>query len=594
MASNPVAYTEHQQSDKQAMPGSFYWNHSNSDLLRIESIDGESFRMQHKWGEKWSHYGTYTAAELAKKCVFVGNSEADAEAYFERAKSILETGEGLNMITALQMHEEPSSELMQQGDRVRALEKRALDIAEKSMVIQLQMKVAMQIKEAEMKAMMQAANAEIDKVFKYVEKVQKIIRSLELYAGVNEEMVQISEGGAADEKMPLVIRQAVVFMDEEVGQWREGGFDYSNVEDFDEWLKTPANLIRVAPEQKCIVAFRPRRREKDYGDDKWKSEKNIWNKQTYFLIRNGGNLYRIFTENLQLGTKVFLSPSDLQKTADAGLTENEKDLFTRQALFIQGLIDRSEVFNPHPEGINIFNPETYQGWLQLVYDMDGVLTDGRLAWKDWKAQVNSALGAGSRVIIASGWLGDHWKDRQWTMNERCKRYYSSDYNLPSSPDGGGLFIAEQGFDMHGRYRESWPLSFRYAPGGEGWSWSGYYERKNKITFGFDPASDQVLNYDGISLDDVEYYLNDRVQRQHYANMLPLLERIRVERLAEIEQEKDFVALIAHQNGVDEQTVWALVEWWKTKNKWKRPIRNDDTLALRMISKRLGQKHQTAL
>jgi len=37
---------------------------------------------------------------------------------------------------------------------------------------------------------------------------------------------------------------------------------------------------------------------------------------------------------------------------------------------------------------------------------------------------------------------------------------------------------------------------------------------------------------------------------------------------------------------DEKSVWEAVEWWKYKNKWKRPIEQNDAKALRMIEKRL--------
>lgn len=596
------------QTDPQKQPGAMYYDLDHGRILRIKSVTEKGFQTESGYySQKWSDYGEI---KLSKKYAFMGLTREDVELYLSRAKELVETGEGIELIKAIQEdQEEPTMELMRQGDKLFALQRKALSMLEKSEQVRQQMKVAMEVKKAEMALMMREAEALISEAMESVAKIQKVVRSLELYCGVDEEMVQIQEGNPASPETPLHLRQAVIFMDEEVGQWREGGFDYSNVEDFDKWLTVPANLFRIAPEEKCIVAFRPRRYEKDYKDARENAVKKVWNRETYFLIRNGGNLYRIFTENLQLGKKMFLSVEEMMRiTAPTYTVERDsffgggtyeqtrsqkeidavRDLFTRQALFIQGILDRGEVLNPFPVGINIFNPETYQDWLKLIFDADGVLTDGRPAFKDWKNAVNEEISEGSRVILAEGWVHSNSRgDRCDIMNDRTKKYYTNEWNCPELPYKGGLFIAEKCDFGKRSYRETgFDFAIRYSPGGTYYSWSDYeIERKNKILFGVD-KSDNVLNYDLVSMEDVEYYLNDRVNREGYANMLPLLEKIRIERLAEIEHEKDFVALIASRNNVDESEVWVLVDWWKTKNKWKRPIRKDDVLALRMIERKL--------
>lgn len=591
-----------QAADPQLLPGAYYFQFDGCYTLRIKEVREKGFMMEKKRSDGYSDYGEKTLSGL-KECAFAGYSEEDVETYLQRGAEMLETGQGLEMIAAIQEEqEEPTMALMQQGDRIFSLEKKALVMMEKITSVRKQMESAMAIKRAQMAAIIGEANAAISAAMEMVSKVQKIIRSLELYAGVNEDLVLVQEGEPAPPETPFVLRQAVVFMDEEVGVWRQGGFDYTDVTKFDEWLTHSENLMRVAPEQKCMVAFRPRRYDKEYNNPYEKAQKNRWNKETYFLIRNGGNVYRIFTDNLQLGKKMFLSTSEMERLTSPEVesdiigggnykrqrSQSEidavRDLFTRQALFIQGLLDRGEILNPVPPGINIFQPDTYQNWLQLVFDAEGVLTDGRLPWREWKQQVNETIQEGSRVILAEGAFSGKYED---IMNEHGKKYYSGSWNCPTPPKSGGLFIAEKGFKKRSYYSSGeWDFSIKYAPGGTYSSWSDYsVERKNRVSFGLD-VDMQVLNYDGVSLADVEYYMNDRVNRGDYATMLPLLEKIRVERLAEIEAEKDFVKLIAGRNRVKEGEVWTWVEWWKTKNKWKRPIREDDAKALRMIERKL--------
>lgn len=66
---------------------------------------------------------------------------------------------------------------------------------------------------------------------------------------------------------------------------------------------------------------------------------------------------------------------------------------------------------------------------------------------------------------------------------------------------------------------------------------------------------------------------------------------------ELEQEKAFVRLLIDRNiskfDLNEEELaeklWSLVDWWKFKNVWKRPIEKDDAKALRMIEKRLHKQ-----
>jgi len=580
------------------VPGAIWYDlRSDGTIIKIESVQGETVETMHKWGDKWSYYGTTSVSKLlGKDYVFLGLTEEEAEVAINEFKRKLEDGSFNNEIASLSGKEnEESLSLVRQQDRLLLMEQKVNRMAAKASAIQAQMKVAMTVKKREMDVMLRGANSEIQKMYKLVDKISKIIRTIELYSGINEDLVTVKEGDKAPNETPFIIRQSVIFMDEEVGQWRDGGFDYSNVEDFDKWLCDPKNLNRVCPEPKSMVVFRPRRHEKEYDQTFFGDFRNVWNKQTYFLIRNGDNLYRIFTQNLQLDEKVFQSISDIEKLEkdlqdSSRYTKEEaekvKDLFTRQAMFIQGLIDRTGILQPVPEGVNIFQPDTYQGWLRLVYDFDGLLPDGRLSWKEWKQSVNAELHEGSRVIVANQWLSSDVKGLGMdadirVMNDRTMRYYNNTWNVPSPPYEGGLFVVEKGFG-------NWDFSFKYSPGGNYYDWNGSKERKNRVSFGFD-TDDNILCYDSVSLEDAEFYLNDRANRRHYLSMLPVLEKLRSERLQEIEQEKDFVKLIAGRNKVEENRVWNLVQWWKTKNKWKRPIRKDDELALRMIENKLQSK-----
>jgi len=113
------------------------------------------------------------------------------------------------------------------------------------------------------------------------------------------------------------------------------------------------------------------------------------------------------------------------------------------------------------------------------------------------------------------------------------------------------------------------------------------ERKNRLTFRVKYTDDFIINYDQLDLDDIEFYLTSRVDRHNYLSMIPTLKELQKARLKELENEKLFVQLVLdnfkrENKQISENTVWESVDWWKHKNKWKRPIDKDDSKAFRMI------------
>ncbi len=186
------------------------------------------------------------------------------------------------------------------------------------------------------------------------------------------------------------------------------------------------------------------------------------------------------------------------------------------------------------------------------------------------------------------------------INPYSKGYAGEEYAdfplpHPLKQDEGQVYVT--GYVTH--------LSLMYNPKGRvkhGWGDFENRERKNNLRFRVYQDDDQILNYDQISLDDIEFYLTSRIDRPNYLDMMPILETMKQMRLKELENEKSFVKFVfdrnfGKSNMIDsefEERIWECVDWWKFKNKWKRPIEKDDTLALRMIEKRLLSKNYATL
>src|SRR5690606_26962483 len=122
----------------------------------------------------------------------------------------------------------------------------------------------------------------------------------------------------------------------------------------------------------------------------------------YFLLRNGDNVYRMWTsfeveDRLVPGVNEFVSffqttrwnpatgrdevvtlkpGSEAFMRAEKLAAERQRH-YMRVALILQGLIDRTPIFHPLAEPINVADPSVYGRAIRVILDADGVFSDGR-------------------------------------------------------------------------------------------------------------------------------------------------------------------------------------------------------------------------
>jgi hypothetical protein len=426
-----------------------------------------------------------------------------------------------------------------------------------------------------------------------LEYITKVIGVVELYLGVHEEIVQIREGATADVSEPVHIRQMLLFMDEEVAiiGADQQGLDFKQIELFDKWVGEEDHLNKILPEKKGVVALRVRREDKDYGDPWCNVRNNPLNMMTYLLIRNGDNLYRIWS-NLNIHPRMFPTKAELKEQLEGNSSFfDERKIkettfnYKKHGLLLQGLLERTTILYPLHHKPDIFNLDTHDKVLVFIHDDENLLPSGRLSWPAWQKEVNKTIKVGSRILFFG-------RRRSWEKDCMARRVpygYAHCY-----PPSAGLYVAVGGI-LEKEKDES--QRFLYLPDGE--VYKGYHRdtygyteyglRKNRI--GFKYYEDEVLSYDYFDLEDVEFYLNCRTERHHYLDMIPLLQEVRKWKLEEIEREKEFVKLIVGRNKTIEEKVWGAIQWWKLKNKWKRGVDSDDAKALRMIERRIKRKEK---
>jgi hypothetical protein len=159
--------------------------------------------------------------------------------------------------------------------------------------------------EAEAKGLKRTTKAIEDKIF-----------TVELYAGLVEEMVQIRKGKPAPNDTKIHLMQRRHYMDEEcLWNYQAGGMEFDDIKQFDKWLAKKENALRILPHPRCIVAFQVRRKKKERRSGKTLSDfisiilAEQDDKKTFLYIRNGNQLWRLST-GIDFGEDLFPHKED--------------------------------------------------------------------------------------------------------------------------------------------------------------------------------------------------------------------------------------------------------------------------------------------
>lgn len=474
--------------------------------------------------------------------------------------------------------------------------------AHKAMLQERENRIA--VMEAVMKRRMSLFRGQATLMERQLKYTRQVIRLMELFLGVYEDVVTLRTGQAAPADYPINIRQLVLYMDEEVGtiQYINGqrGIDFQSIEEFDNWLlEDPKHLDLVLPEGKGIVALRPSRQEREYSRNflvnmKIKDQNNFM----YLLIRNGENLYRVFTD-VRVGNRLFPTQVEMNEVMEK-LNEAESMSYDEEkardqeiswrykAAIIQGLIERTAVLHPLPsDDVSLFNPDSFdRGDITLIRDAEVVsLPDGRLSFKEWRKAANENIQLGSRVVLTDVSRCQMQENRYEKHGDAWAWRYGGHYYhwTPEAPDDGVYVIVDEKWEKLGLWDKEPRHLFKimYMPRHR---WSDSNRRQG---FWFEANDEFVLNYDAFNMDDITYYVTNRLERPNYLSVIPQMFNLRDLRHEEIEDEKLLVFNFATRYDVSEADVWDALEWWKRKNKLQRPMREDESKAWRMIRRHLG-------
>lgn len=461
------------------------------------------------------------------------------------------------------------------------------------------------------KEMIDLMNLNVLEMNNKIREMYRVIDTIEIFTGVHEEIYQIQEG--EDSKTGVInLFQRKLFMDEEVGVHENGGIDFSNIEDFDSWACK--NIDVLIPMEVGIVIMQPRRngkpdytREKTMADIFRQSMEDEANSNIYIIIRNGSNIYRIWSDNIPHHKRLFPLKEEFQdimnKIVEAekkmaqdvayyNRVMNEKELvdskdnlfyYIRNFLLIQGLIHRTKIFSFIPSDFNIMNIDTHNGVVNYVYDDDksNLIGDGLPSFSDWLKSVNANIKRGKKVLL---FPTKYNKDARYDQDR-----FNIDFNgrkILYPPNGTYTVrsekkkiqkkklheITEKEFlDNPKLYERGWyrTRESEYVRDGVKYMMVErvnhdediYFEESEEIYITFFqndryemfynqwirykiyPTDDFLVCYEDIDDKTLDYYLTDREARRKYLTVIPLLESFKEEKRKDNEIEKYYVDMI---------------------------------------------------
>lgn len=454
-------------------------------------------------------------------------------------------------------------------------------------------------------------------------KMQEVMWTADLYLGRQEDLRTLREGKPAPADTPITIRQRVLIMAEESLLYMENGgtgmsaVDGRGLPDFIRWLLADdANLNRVLPELKGVVAMIPTQVKSDSGNIWEDSAKNAINSQTYWLIRNGERLYlmttdpelravqrilprraeftEVFEQRLFGFSRDYREPvrpgsdewMEMEKQADA-----RRRHYMRLMLVLQGLIDRTTVWHPLPlSGINLLDVRMQdEGKVVLIQDAEDsiALTDGRESFSAWQRRLNGLMRPGLRIV--GNWGAKNFTD----LYLEGDRYFRGSHprvspNNAEYPESGVPHLIEDRRDggfviRYKRTEQIWKRGVS-VPGKPGYVYTseqpvGATRRASCLVKVDD---DWVIPFDLATVEDMRYFLSSRENRsRHFLSMVPVLKAALAAKEAEVEAEapfRDLLKSLLLAEGADETKVSTvldgLVHDWKVTNTYARSLNGE--------------------
>lgn len=188
----------------------------------------------------------------------------------------------------------------------------------------------------------------------------------------------------------------------------------------------------------------------------------------------------------------------------------------RIALILQGLLDRSEVFHPHPDW-KIWDPGGFEQALVLEYDESRALTTGDPpSFEAYREELNRSIKAGTATVGQDGVWARHEAEKQRKRDERNwrrqdRQYFPTEVRPYGNPGPGNIALVAQATKT-GKLTYKWTKKRA----------NDWREREPRIQCSIEMSSKAVLNVDAYKPGDFRKFFDDPRTRANYLKWAPLL------------------------------------------------------------------------
>lgn len=211
-------------------------------------------------------------------------------------------------------------------------------------------------------------------------------------------------------------------------------------------------------------------------------------------------------------------PYDRSTVLYDDIAKREADRMEKQnrvALILQGLLDRSEVFHPHPDW-KIWTPEGFEQALVLEYDESRALTTGEKPdFEEYRARLNASIVAGTATIgqdrLWARLEAERERKREENNWRRRERSYQPEEVRPYGNPGPGKIARVAVATKTGK------LVYKWTKKRSDDRWN-----QTRIPCVLAVQSRQVLNVDAYTSGDFRIFFNDPRTRADYLKWAPLL------------------------------------------------------------------------
>jgi hypothetical protein len=258
--------------------------------------------------------------------------------------------------------------------------------------------------------------------------------------------------------------------------------------------------VREGVPTRCtIIEFGTKKKPRQYhaGDSPWYFE------AAYHGISDYTNMEKVNKESVYY--------DDVMNHINAEVKQ-----YNRIILIIQGLLDRSDVFHPHPI-IRLWRQENFDEYVELVYDVDRALYSGpKPDFEAFRERLNESITVGTNTVGQEEFWAQREADRENRRQERDWRIKDpSNYQLfrPDGDPGPGLIAAVA--KVYPRKEE---CLFRWVRKSRSWN----YRARDEIPATVRVPFSQLLNVDAYVPGEYKKFFMDPRTRAEYLQWAPLL------------------------------------------------------------------------